>query len=68
MPTPPGNLRQTPYLLKSQRLQNKGFRTTGNLPRRTSAGDLDVAFKISYVYFIKKLCRQQAEAIKNQEN
>jgi hypothetical protein len=34
------------HLLKSQRLQNKIFRTIGNLQRRTLARDLHVVFKI----------------------
>jgi hypothetical protein len=56
-------------LLKSQRLQNRLLRTTGNFPRRTSACDLHLAFQIPYVYdYIKKLCRQQAEAIQNHDN
>jgi hypothetical protein len=34
------------HLLKLQRLQNKIFRTIGNLPRRTPTRDLHVALKI----------------------
>jgi hypothetical protein len=49
------------YLLILQRLQNKVIRTTGNLPKRTPNRDLNVAFKISYIYdFVTKQCRQQA--------
>jgi hypothetical protein len=54
------------YLLKLQRLQNKVFRTMGNLPRRTLVRDMHVAFQIPYVYdYITKLCRRQAEIIYN---
>jgi hypothetical protein len=38
------------YLLKLQRLQNKGFRTISNLPRCTLVRDVHVAFQIPYVY------------------
>jgi hypothetical protein len=56
------------HLLKLQRLQNRVLRTTGNFPRRISVRDLHVAFQIPYVYdFIMKLCRQQAEIIKNHD-
>jgi hypothetical protein len=35
----------------------------------TPVRDLNVAFKIPYVYdFITKLCRQQAEVIQNHHN
>jgi hypothetical protein len=48
------------HLIKLQRLENKVLRTTGNLPRRTSARDLPMGFKIPYVYdYITKLYRQQ---------
>jgi hypothetical protein len=60
MLAPPGSL---------QRLQNNVLHTTGNLPRRTPVRDLPLAFKLPYVYdYITKLCRQQAEVIKNHEN
>jgi hypothetical protein len=56
-------------LLKLQRLQNKMLLTTGNLPRRTPTRELHAAFEIPYVYdFITKLCKQQAEAIRNHDN
>jgi hypothetical protein len=56
-------------LLKFQRLQNKVLRIIGYFPRHTSVRDLHVAFKLSYIYdYITKLCRQQAEVIKNREN
>jgi hypothetical protein len=52
-----------------QRLQNKVLRTTGNFPRRTPVRDLHIAFKLPYIYYyITKLCRQQAEVIRNSEN
>jgi hypothetical protein len=38
-------------------------------PRCTLSRELHVAFKIPYVYdFITKLCRQQAEVIRNNDN
>jgi hypothetical protein len=55
--------------LKLQRLQNKVLRTIGKLPRRTPIRELHLAFQIPYVYdYITKLCRQQAEVIKNHDN
>jgi hypothetical protein len=55
--------------LKLQHLQNKILRAIGSFPRRTSVRDMRVAFKILYVYdYITKSCRQQAEAIQNDEN
>jgi hypothetical protein len=57
------------HLLKSQRLQSKVLRTTGNFTKRTPARDLHMAFKLPYVYdYVRKLCRQQAEVIQNHEN
>jgi hypothetical protein len=57
------------YLLKLQRLQNNVLRTIGNLPRRTPTHDLQMTFKIPYLYdFDTKLCRQQAIVILNHEN
>jgi hypothetical protein len=57
------------HLLKLQCLQNKVFCTTGNFPRHTSIHDLQMAFKLPYIYdYITKLCRQQAEVIQNHEN
>jgi hypothetical protein len=57
------------YLLKLQRLQNKGLLNIGNLPRCTLVCDMHVALQISYVYdYITKLCRRQAEIIQNHEN
>jgi hypothetical protein len=54
------------YLLKLQRMQNKVLRTTGNFPRRTSVHDLHM---VPYAYdYTAKLCRQQADVIKNHEN
>jgi hypothetical protein len=43
-------------LLYLQRLQNKVIRTIGNLPRRTPNRDLNVGYKIPYLYdFVTKL-------------
>jgi hypothetical protein len=56
-------------LLKLRRLQNKFFRTVGNFPRRIPIRDVHTAFKLPYMYdYIRKLCRQQAEVIQNNEN
>jgi hypothetical protein len=63
-------------LLKLQRLQNKVLCTTGNFPRCTLVGNLHTAFNLLYIHvydeyeyeYITKLCRQQAEVIKNHEN
>jgi hypothetical protein len=38
------------YLLTLQRLQNKVFRTIGNLPRHILVRDMHATFKIPYVY------------------
>jgi hypothetical protein len=55
--------------MKLQRLQNKVLRTICNYPRRTPVRDLHLAFQIPFVYdYIIKLCRQQAEVIKNHDN
>jgi hypothetical protein len=57
------------HLLKLQSLQNRVVRTISNFPRHTSGSDIYVAFQIPYVYhYITKLCRKQAEVIKNHEN
>jgi hypothetical protein len=57
------------YLLKLQRLQNKVLLTIGNFPRCTSVRDMHRAFKLPRVYdYITKLCRKQAEVIRNHEN
>jgi hypothetical protein len=54
--------------LNLQRLRNKVF-LTGNFPRFTLVRDLHTAFSLPYVYdYIRKLCRQQAEVIRNHEN
>jgi hypothetical protein len=43
--------------------------TTGNFPRCTPVRELHKAFNIPYIYdYITKLCRQQAEVIRNHEN
>jgi hypothetical protein len=57
------------HLLKLQRLQNRILRAAGDLGRRTPVRDLHLAFKIPYIYdYISKLCRRQAEVIKNHPN
>jgi hypothetical protein len=57
------------HILKLQHLQNKVRCTIGNFQRGTLVRKLHMAFKLPYVYdYIKKLCRQQAEAIQNHEN
>jgi hypothetical protein len=56
-------------LMKLQHVKNKVLRTIGNFPRCTPVRDLHTAFKLPDVYdLIRKLCRQQAEVIKNHEN
>jgi hypothetical protein len=56
----PGNL---------QCLPKKVHHTTGNIPRCTPVCNLHTASSPSYVYdYITKLCRQQAEVIRNHEN
>jgi hypothetical protein len=57
------------HLLRLQRLKNKVLRTIGNFPRCTPVRELSKAFNIPYIYdYITKLCRQQAEVIRNHEN
>jgi hypothetical protein len=57
------------HLLKLVRLHNKILRTIDNFPRRTPVRELHKAFNIPYIYdYITKLCRQQAEVIRNHEN
>jgi hypothetical protein len=57
------------HLMKLQRLQNRVLRAIGNLDRSTPVWDLNLAFKIPYVYdYITKLCRRQAEVILNYED
>jgi hypothetical protein len=57
------------HLLKLQQLQNNVLCTIGNFPRRTPVRELHKAFNIPYIYdYITKLCRQQAEVIRNHEN
>jgi hypothetical protein len=57
------------HLLKSQRLQNKVLRATGNLYRCTQVHELYVTFKIPFVYaYMTKLCRIHAEFILNHVN
>jgi hypothetical protein len=56
-------------LLKLQCLQKKFLCTNGNFPRPTPVCNLHTAFNLPYVYNYKsKLCKQQAEVIKNHEN
>jgi len=41
----------------------------GNFPRRIPTRELHVAFNIPYIYdFITRLCRQEADVIRNHEN
>jgi hypothetical protein len=56
------------YLLKLQRLQNKVLRTVVNCPKYTVIRFLHTPFNLSYVYYYKKMCRQQAIVIQNHEN
>jgi hypothetical protein len=57
------------YLLKLQRLKNKVLRIIGNFPRCTPVRDMHTAFNLSNVYdYRTKLCRKQAEVIRNYEN
>jgi hypothetical protein len=53
------------YLLKLQRMQNRGLCTIVNFPICTPARDLHTGFNLPYVYdYIIKLCRQQADVIR----
>jgi hypothetical protein len=55
-------------LLKFQRLQNKVLYAIGNFPRCTPVRDLHMAFNLLHVYdYATKLCRRQAEVMKNHE-
>jgi hypothetical protein len=57
------------HLMKLQHLQNRVLGAIGNLDRSTLVRDLHLAFKIPHVYdYITKLCRRQAEVIRNHEN
>jgi hypothetical protein len=57
------------YLLKLQRLQNKVLRTTGKFASRTPVRDMPTATNLLYAYnYLTKLCRLQAEVIKNRTN
>jgi hypothetical protein len=57
------------HLLKLQRLQKKVLRTIINFSRSIQVRDLRTAFNLPYVYdYITKLCRRQAEVIRNHEN
>jgi hypothetical protein len=50
-------------------MENKILRTIGNFPRCTPVHDFHTAFNLPYVYdYITKLCRQQAQVIRNHEN
>jgi hypothetical protein len=56
------------HLLKLQHQQNR-VRAVGDFDRRTPVRDLNLAFRIPYVYdYITKLCRRQAEVIQNHPN
>jgi hypothetical protein len=55
--------------LKLQRLQNRVLRAIGKLDRCTPVRELQVAFRLPYVYnYINKLFRTQAEVILNHVN
>jgi hypothetical protein len=57
------------YILKLQRLQNEVLRHIGIFPRCTPVRDMQTDFNLPYVYgYITKLCRKQAEVIRNHEN
>jgi hypothetical protein len=57
------------HLMKLQRLQNKFLHSIGKFPRNTSIRDMHMPFQLPYVYdYITKLCRQQAQVIKNHED
>jgi hypothetical protein len=57
------------YLMKLQRLENRVLRAISNLYRCTPVRDFHLVFKIPYGYdYIAKLCRRQAEVIRNHEN
>jgi hypothetical protein len=57
------------HLLKFQRLKNGVLRATKDRHRCTQVREMQVAFKIPYVYdYITKLCRTQAEVILNHVN
>jgi hypothetical protein len=57
------------HFLKLQRLQNRALRATGNLDRCPPVRELNVVFKIPYVYdYITKLCMTQAAVILNHVN
>jgi hypothetical protein len=57
------------YLLKWQCIQNNVLHTIENFPSCTLVHDSYTAFNLSYVYdYLTKLCRQQADIIRNLEN
>jgi hypothetical protein len=57
------------HLLKLQRLQNRVLCATGKLDRSTLVRELQVGFKIPYIYdYITKLCRTQADVILSHVN
>jgi hypothetical protein len=57
------------YLLKWQRLQYKVLCTIGYFPRCSAVRGMHTAFNLTYVYdYITKLCRKQAEVIRNNGN
>jgi hypothetical protein len=56
------------HILKMQRLQIKVLRTIGKFPRPTPVRELHMAFQVTHTYdYMTKLCRQQAEVIRNQK-
>jgi hypothetical protein len=66
---PHQRIRTDTYVLKWQRRQNDVLRITGNFARCVSAHDLHMAIVLPHIYdYITKLCRQQAEVIRNHDN
>jgi hypothetical protein len=57
------------YLMKLQRRQEKFFPHQRQFPRVNTGRDLDVLSRLPCAYdYIAKLCKQQAEVIRNHEN
>jgi hypothetical protein len=56
------------HLLKLQCPENKVIHIVGNFLRCTPVHNFHMAFNLTYVYHITKLCRQEAEVIQSHEN
>jgi hypothetical protein len=66
---PAWELASDTYPLTLQRLQKKILSTIGNFTRCTPVRDMHTGFNLPYVYdYIRKLCRKQAEVIRNYGN